>query len=30
MSFILKWFRVEHKDMSEHRVYTTNYEDLCM
>lgn len=30
MSFIFKWLRVEHKDMSEHRVHTTKYEDLCM
>ena len=30
MSLILKWFSFEHKDMSEHRVHTTKYEDLCM
>ena len=31
MSFILKLLKApDHKDLSQHRVHTTLYEDLCM
>jgi len=31
VSKIQHWFKaVTHKDLSEHRIHTTKYEDLCM